>query len=73
MVSLRDLELLPVYGVIVFQMNFVFIISGQSQVIFVDADCLLVSVEEVQIFPFEFLRHLEVATSGDVFLVSETI
>jgi hypothetical protein len=63
MVSLRDLELLSVYGVIIFQMNFVFIIPGQSQVIFVQADGFLVFIYEVQIFVFEFIRYLETATS----------
>ncbi len=44
MVSFWNLELFSVYGVLVLQMDFVFIILGQSQVIFVDADGLLVSV-----------------------------
>ncbi len=49
-------------------MDFVFVVSGQSQVILVDADGLLVSVEEVQISCFEFIRYLEMASSGDVLL-----
>ncbi len=68
MVSLGDFELLPIYRILIFQMNFVFVVPGQSQVIFINADGLLVFVEEVQVFPFEFIRHLEVATSGDVLL-----
>jgi hypothetical protein len=44
-------------------MDFVFLISGQSQVILVDTDGLLVSVEEVQIFCFEFIGDLEMASS----------
>ncbi len=67
--SLWDFELLPVYRVLVFQVDFMFVISGQSQVILVDADGLLVSVEEVQIFCLEFIRYLEMASSGDVLLV----
>ncbi len=47
-------------------MDFVFVISGQSQVILVDADGLLVFVEEVQIFCFEFIRDLEMASSGNI-------
>ena len=68
MVSLRDFELLPIYRILIFQVNFVFVVSGQPQVIFVDADGLLVLVEEVQISSFEFIRYLEMALSGDVLL-----
>ncbi len=50
-------------------MDFVFVVSGQPQVILVDADGLLVLVEEVQISSFEFIRYLEIAPSGDVLLV----
>jgi hypothetical protein len=67
-VSLRNFELLPIDGILVFQVDFVFVVPGQSQVVLVDTDGLLVFVEKVQISPFEFLRHLEVATSGDVLL-----
>ncbi len=49
-------------------MDFVLIVFGQSQVIFVDADGLLVSVEEVQILGLEFIRDLEMAASGNVLL-----
>ncbi len=49
-------------------MDFVFVVSGQSQVILVDADGLLVLVEEVPISSFEFIRYLKMAPSGDVFL-----
>ncbi len=66
--SLWDFELFPVYQILVFQVDFVFVISGQPQVIFVDADGLLVLVEEVQISSFEFIRYLEMAPSGDVLL-----
>ncbi len=47
-------------------MDFVFVVSGQPQVILVDADGLLLLVEEVQVFSFEFIRYLEMAPSGDV-------
>jgi hypothetical protein len=67
MVSLWDFELFPVYWVLIFQMDFVFVVSGQSQVVLVDADGLLVSVEEVQVLGLEFIRDLEMASSGNVF------
>ena len=60
--------MLPIHRVLVFQMDFVFVVPGQSQVIFVYADGLLIFVKEIQIFFFELIRHLEVATSGDVLL-----
>jgi hypothetical protein len=66
MVSLWDFKLFSVYRILVFQVDFVFVISGQSQVILVDADGLLVFVEEVQIFCFEFIRDLEMASSGNI-------
>ena len=69
MVSLRNFELLPIDGILIFQVDFVFVISGQPQVILVDADGLLVFVEEVQISCLEFIWYLEMASSGDVLLV----
>ncbi len=66
--SLWDFELFPVYRILIFQMDFMFVISGQSQVILVDADGLLVSVDKVQIFCFEFIRDLEMASSGNILL-----
>ncbi len=49
-------------------MDFVLVVFGQSQVIFVDADGLLVSVEEVQVLSSEFIWDLEMAASSNVFL-----
>ena len=60
--------MLPIYRVLIFQVDLVFIVPGQSQVIFVYADGLLIFVKEIQIFSFELIRYLEVATSGDVLL-----
>ena len=60
--------MLPIYRVLVFQVDLVFVVPGQSQVIFVYADGLLIFVKEIQIFFFELIWYLEVATSGDVLL-----
>ncbi len=49
-------------------MNFVLVVFSQSQVIFIDADGLLVSVEEVQILGLEFIQDLEMTASGNVLL-----
>jgi len=68
MVSLWDFELFPVYGILILQMDFVFVVFSQSQVIFIDADGLLVSVEEVQILGLEFIQDLEMTASGNVLL-----
>ena len=70
MVSLWNFKFLPIYRVLVFQVDLVFVVPGQSQVIFVYADGLLIFVKEVQIFFLELIRYLEVATSGDVLLGS---
>ena len=58
--------MLPIYRVLVFQVDLVFVVLGQSQVIFVHADGLLIFLKEVQIFFFELIRHLEVATSMEM-------
>jgi hypothetical protein len=67
-VSLWDFELFPVHWILILEMDFMLIVFGQSQIIFFDADGLLVSVEEVQILVFEFIRDLEMAVPGNVLL-----
>ncbi len=66
MVSLWNFELFSVYWILILQMDFVLVVFGQSQVILVDADGLLVSVEEVKILRFEFIRDLEMAAFSNV-------
>ena len=44
-VSVRDFELFSVYRILVLEMNFVFEIFGQAQVVFVCADCVLIFVK----------------------------
>ncbi len=43
------------------------VVSGQSQVVCVDADGLLIFEEKVQVLSFEFIQNMEIATPGDVF------
>ncbi len=43
-----------------------FVVPGQSQVIFVHADGLMMFEKEVQILCLEFVRNLEIATPGNV-------
>jgi hypothetical protein len=65
-VSFWDFELFSVYRIFIFQVNFVFVISYQSQVIFVHADGLLMYEKEVQILSLEFVPNLEIATPCNV-------
>jgi hypothetical protein len=67
-VSLWDFELFPVHWILILQMDFVLVVFGQSQVILVDADGLLIPLEEVQILGLEFIWDLEMAASGNVLL-----
>ncbi len=66
MVSFWDLKLFPVHRVFIFQVDFVFVVFRQPQVIFVHADGLLMFEKEVQILRLEFVRDLEIATPGNV-------
>jgi hypothetical protein len=47
--------------------DFVFVVPGQSQVIFLHADGLLIFEQEVQVLSLEFVRNLEIAMPGNVF------
>ncbi len=67
MVSLWNLELFSVYRIVILQVNSVPVVSGQSQIIFVDADGLLIFEQKVQVLSFEFVQNVEIATLGDVF------
>ena len=67
MVSLWNFKLFPVHRVFILQVDFVFVIPGQSQVVFVDADGLLLFEQQVQVLRFEFVQNVEIATLGNVF------
>jgi hypothetical protein len=71
--SLLDLELLPVDWVLHFEVDFEFEIFGQPKVILVNAESILVFAQDVQISVLEFIRDLQVASylnfiSGNLFL-----
>jgi hypothetical protein len=60
--SLRDLELFLVEWVLIFEMNLVFIVPGQPQVILVHADGILVLKRDVKVPFSEFFWNLQVAS-----------
>jgi hypothetical protein len=68
MMSLRYLELFLVDWLIVFEVNPVFVISGQSKVVFVDADGLLMFEQYIDVSLSEFVRYLQVTLSGNLVL-----
>jgi hypothetical protein len=65
-VSLRNFELFSVDQAFVFEVDPMFVVSGQSQVIFSHADGILVLEKEVQVLVLEFFWDLEVAPFGNV-------
>ncbi len=58
MVGFRYFKLLLVYWILIFQMNFVFLVPGQPQVIFVQADGILMFEQDVDVFFLVFVRDL---------------
>jgi hypothetical protein len=61
-VSLRYLELFPIDLVLHFEMNIVGEVLWQTQVVFVDAECVLVFVQDVDVSLCVFVWNLEVAS-----------
>ena len=72
MVGLRNFELFSVDWVFVFEVDPMLVVFGQSQVIFVQADGILVLEKDVQVSILEFFLDLEVALFG-YFVSSEFI
>jgi hypothetical protein len=64
--GLRNFELFPIYWILIFEMNLVLIVPGQPQIVFVQADCLLVLEQDVDVPFSEFVRNLQVAMSCDL-------
>ncbi len=59
----RDFELLPVDWILHFEVDFVLEILGQAQVLFVNAESILVFAHDVQVSFLEFLWYLQMASS----------
>ena len=51
-VSVRNFKLFSVHWILVLEINFVFEILGQAQIVFVCADCILILVKERNVFSF---------------------
>jgi hypothetical protein len=62
-----NFELLLVNWILCFEMDFVLEILGETQVILVHAESVLVFTHDVQILFMEFLRDLEVTSPSDFF------
>ncbi len=58
---LQDLKLLPVDWILHFEVDFVLEILGQAQVIFVNAESVLVFAQDIQVSFLEFLQYLQMA------------
>ncbi len=56
--SLRDFEMFLVNRILIFKVDSMFVVSGQPQVLFVHADCILVLKKDVQVSILEFVRDL---------------
>jgi len=57
----RDFELFPVDRILHLEVDFVLEIFGEAQVIFVNAESVLVFAQNVQVTLMEFLCNLKVA------------
>ncbi len=57
----RDFELFPVDRILRFEVDFMLEILGKSQVVFVNAESVLVFAQDVQITLMELLWNLKVA------------
>jgi hypothetical protein len=57
-VSLRDFEMLLVDWVLHFEADFVLEVLGQAQIVFVNAESILVFAQNIQVSLLELLRDL---------------
>jgi hypothetical protein len=64
-VGLWNFELLLVNWILCFEVDFVLEILGETQVVLVDAESILLFTQDVQIPFVEFPRNLEVTSSSD--------
>jgi hypothetical protein len=65
--SLRDFELLPVDWVLHFEVDFVLEVFGKSQVIFVNAESILVFAQNIEVSFLKLLWNLQMASSLHLF------
>ncbi len=65
MVGLRYIELFLIYRIFIFEVNFVIVVPGQPEVVFVQAEGILVLKQDVDVLLSVFVWDLEVATVCD--------
>ena len=61
----RNFELFPINRILRFQVDFMLKILGESQIVFVNAERVLVFAQNVQVPLMELLWNLEVAPPFD--------
>jgi hypothetical protein len=64
--SLWDFELLLIDWVLHFEVDFVLEVLGQAQIVFVNAESILVFAQNIQVSLLELLWNLQVASSLDL-------
>jgi hypothetical protein len=64
-VCFQNFELFPVDWISIFQVNFVFVVFGQPQIILVNANGLLVVEQDIDVSFSEFIWDLEMAPAGN--------
>ncbi len=64
-VCLRNLELFLVNRILHFEMDFVFKILGETQIVFIDAEGVLVFAQDIQVSVMKFLWDLQVTSASD--------
>jgi len=62
---LQNFELFPVEWILRFEVDFVLEILGQAQVVFVNAESILMFAQDIQVSFLEFLRYLQMASPLD--------
>jgi hypothetical protein len=66
-VCFRNPELFSVNWILHLEMNLVFEILGQAQIILIDAQGILVLAQDVQVSVMKFLWYLQMTPSPDFF------
>jgi hypothetical protein len=66
MMSLRYLKLFSVYRFVILEVNYVLLVSGQSQVVLVKADCFLMLEQNIDVSLSESVRYLQITLPGNL-------
>jgi hypothetical protein len=66
MMSLRYLKLFSVYRFVILEVNYVLVVSGQSQVVLVKADCFLMLEQNIDVSLSESVQYLQIILPGNL-------